>query len=155
MFFESVNSSTNFYNIHLFETLKHRLLKKEIEITHTHIKFHIKSTNNHSNSTSKFKLVTSSTLSRSLFVSFRFANVSTICLRQWHSMNSLQRLMNLFQWNFINEFVSTTSKTHAFDFLHLYEFKKRWIYYIQRYENKWHRTQFIKKCSAFSSEILS
>ena len=42
---------------------------------------------------------------REIFVSFRFVFVSTICLFQRHSMNSLQRLMNLFQWRFMNEFV--------------------------------------------------
>ena len=34
--FESVSSPTSLYNIYLFETLRHRLLKREIEITHTH-----------------------------------------------------------------------------------------------------------------------
>ena len=94
-------TSNDFYNIHFLEALKHRLLKKKIKITHNN-NLTSNQQNNHSKSISKFSIfrfVTFSVLSRNLFASFRFVNVSTICLRQWHSMSSLQRLVNLLQWN--------------------------------------------------------
>ena len=127
----SLRHLNDLYNNHLLEALRHRLLKKEIKITHTSNHLHLshKSTNNHpKHQTKNFE--------------FRFASsVSATCSLQWHLVSSLQRLMILFQWHFmtsshndLNKFVTTTSKAHAFNSLHLYESRKRWIHYT-RYES--------------------
>ena len=123
-----INSFSNdFYNIYFFKTLKHRLIKKKIKIIYNFI-------SNHQINKQSFK-----TLNKKLWISFRFVFVSTICSFRWHLMNSLQRLINLFQWNFFIEFVITISKTYAFDSLHFYEFKKKWIYYIRTIRKQWHK----------------
>ena len=141
---ESVCSFTSQWSLQYSSSwsVETSLVKKKKKITHNN-NLTSNQQNNHSKSISKFSIfrfVTLSTLSRNLFVSLRFVNVSTICLFQRHSMSSLQRLMNLFQWNFISEFASTTSKAHAFDSLHFRnQHQRKWIYYIQRYESKWHK----------------
>ena len=124
-------------------------LDKKKDKNHTQQQSHIKSTNNHSKSISKFSIfrfVTFSALSRSLFVAFRFVCLS-VCLLQRHSMSSLQRLVSLFQWRLMNEFVHRSQWDRYNDFKSAcvrfftsfaININGKWIYYIQRYESKWH-----------------
>ena len=97
-FFESIHSFTfhEFLQLSSSWNVKTSFDKKKNR-NHTHIKFHIKSTNNHSKSTSKFsisRLVTFSALSRNLFASFRFVSFSEfVCYNdiQWIRYNDHQK----------------------------------------------------------------
>ena len=91
------------YNNHLLEALRHRLIKREIEITHTTISHQIiKSTNNHSKFKQNFQFLDllHSQHDREILASLRFVCFS-VCLLQRHSVSSLQWLVNLLQWNLI------------------------------------------------------
>ena len=90
------------YNNHFFEALKHRLIKRKIKVTHTTISHQIiKSTNNHSKLKQNFRFLDllHSQHDREILASLRFVCFS-VCLLQRHSVSSLQRLVNLLQWNF-------------------------------------------------------
>ena len=99
---QSIHSSNDLYTTHFLETLKYRLLKREIKITHNNF------TSNHQINKQSFK----SSNKNLNYVSFRFVFVST----------SLFVTMTFNEFvTTISEFVSITSKTHAlfsFDFLH-------------------------------------
>ena len=113
---QSVHSSNDFYNIHLLETLKHRLIKKKIKITHTHIKSFIFN-----------KQINIQNIKQKNF-EFRFvSSVSAICSLEWYSMSSLQRLINLLQWFFSIFYIFAINIK-----------KNEFITSQQRYENKWH-----------------
>ena len=130
---QSIHSSNDLYNIHLFEALRHRSIKRKIEVTHT------------SNHLSNQQTITQNQLQnfrflnllhfqhdREIHASFRFVSVSA----------SLSATMTFSEFvTTTNEFASMTSKAHALFCSILYIFAvniKRWIYYIQRYESKWH-----------------
>ena len=118
---QSIHSSNNFYNIHFFEALKHRLIKIKIKITHT---------SNHLFLTNKSTFKTSN---KKFWISFRFVSVSA----------SLFATMTFSEFaTTTSEFASMTSKAHALfcSILYIFAFNiKKWIYYIQRYGNKWHQ----------------
>ena len=118
---QSIHSSNGLYNTHFFEALKHRLIKREIEITHT---------SNHLFLTNKSTFKTSN---KKFWISFRFVSVSA----------SLFATMTFSEFaTTTSEFASMTSKAHALfcSILYIFAFNiKRWTYYIQRYESKWHQ----------------
>ena len=75
-------------------------LDKEKNRSHTHTSNHLSLTNK-----STFK-----TSNKKNWISFRFVCSQCVCLLQRHSVSSLQRLLNLLQWNsIIDESVTSIS----------------------------------------------